>query len=143
MDKLAYLIRRLIIAIPTFAGITVVCFALTRFLPGGPVDMRLMRMRGLSTDSATMLRTLGRHVRALHVHDNDCHRDSHELPYTMQMDFDSIARALADIDYQGDITLEACYYWKDATAEEQPTRLANMAAAARRLADAVEGYKKK
>lgn len=48
MDKLAYLARRLLIAIPTFAGITVVCFALTRFLPGGPVDMRLMRMRGMS-----------------------------------------------------------------------------------------------
>ena len=107
------------------------------------VDLGHADMRGLSTDSATMLRTLGKHVAALHVHDNDCHRDSHELPYTMQMDFDAIARALADIDYQGDITLEACYYWKDATAEEQPTRLANMAAAARRLADAVEGYKKK
>lgn len=48
MDKLAYLVRRLLIAIPTFMGITVVCFALTRFLPGGPVDVRLMRMRGLS-----------------------------------------------------------------------------------------------
>ena len=33
--------------IPTFIGITVVCFALTRFLPGGPVEMRLMRMKGL------------------------------------------------------------------------------------------------
>ena len=53
MDKLAYLLRRLIIAIPTFAGITVVCFALTRFLPGGPVDMRLMRMRGLSAAGAS------------------------------------------------------------------------------------------
>jgi microcin C transport system permease protein len=48
MDKIAYLARRLLIAIPTFAGITIVCFALTRFLPGGPVDVRLMRMRGLS-----------------------------------------------------------------------------------------------
>lgn len=31
---------------PTFIGITLVCFALTRFLPGGPVEMKLMRMRG-------------------------------------------------------------------------------------------------
>jgi microcin C transport system permease protein len=53
MDKLAYLARRLLIAIPTFAGITIVCFALTRFLPGGPVDMRLMRMRGLSGGGAS------------------------------------------------------------------------------------------
>ena len=47
MDRLAYLARRLLLAIPTFIGITVVCFTLTRFLPGGPVEMRMMRMRGL------------------------------------------------------------------------------------------------
>ena len=106
------------------------------------VDLGHAEMRGLSTDCGQMLRTLGKHVRALHVHDNNCHRDSHELPYTMDMDFDRVARALADIDYQGDITLEACYYLPKATAEEQPARLANMAAAARRLAAAVEGYRK-
>ena len=38
--------------IPTFVGITVVCFALTRFLPGGPVEMRLMRMKGLGHATA-------------------------------------------------------------------------------------------
>lgn len=39
--------------IPTFIGITIVCFALTRFLPGGPVEMRLMRMKGLAVQGAT------------------------------------------------------------------------------------------
>ena len=48
MDRLAYLVRRLILVIPTFVGITIVCFALTRFLPGGPVEIRLMRMKGLA-----------------------------------------------------------------------------------------------
>ncbi len=48
MDRLAYLVRRLILVIPTFVGITIVCFALTRFLPGGPVEIRLLRMRGLA-----------------------------------------------------------------------------------------------
>ena len=48
MDRLAYLVRRLLLVIPTFIGITVVCFALTRFLPGGPVEIRLMRMKGMS-----------------------------------------------------------------------------------------------
>ena len=47
MDKLAYLARRVLLMIPTFIGITAVCFALTRFLPGGPVEMRLMRARGV------------------------------------------------------------------------------------------------
>jgi microcin C transport system permease protein len=47
MNRLHYVIRRLLLAIPTFLGITLVCFALTRILPGGPVEMRLQRMRGL------------------------------------------------------------------------------------------------
>ena len=47
MDKLAYIARRILLIIPTFIGITIVCFSLTRFLPGGPVEMRLMKMRGM------------------------------------------------------------------------------------------------
>ena len=47
VERVAYLVRRLLLVIPTFVGITVVCFALTRFLPGGPVEMRLMRMKGM------------------------------------------------------------------------------------------------
>lgn len=46
MDRLHYLLRRLLLAVPTFLGITLVCFALTRILPGGPVEMRLQRLRG-------------------------------------------------------------------------------------------------
>ena len=49
MDRVSYLVRRVFLAIPTFIGITVVCFSLTRLLPGGPVEMRLMRMRGLAS----------------------------------------------------------------------------------------------
>ena len=52
MDRLAYLAKRLLLAIPTFIGITAVCFALTRFLPGGPVEMRMMRAKGLAAQSA-------------------------------------------------------------------------------------------
>ena len=49
MSRLAYIIRRLLLAVPTFLGITLVCFALTRVLPGGPVEMRLARLRGLGS----------------------------------------------------------------------------------------------
>ena len=54
MDRLAYVIRRLLLVIPTFLGITIVCFALTRFLPGGPVEMRLMRLKGLAAQSGNV-----------------------------------------------------------------------------------------
>ena len=47
MSRLSYLLRRLLLAIPTFIGITLVCFALTRILPGGPVEIRLARLRGI------------------------------------------------------------------------------------------------
>lgn len=57
MDRVAYIVRRLFLAIPTFLGITVVCFALTRFLPGGPVEMRLFRMKGLAAQGETAVRS--------------------------------------------------------------------------------------
>ena len=52
MDRLAYIARRLLLTIPTFIGITIVCFSLTRFLPGGPVEMRLLKMRGMGQGGA-------------------------------------------------------------------------------------------
>ncbi|MGI5869116.1 MAG: ABC transporter permease subunit [Kiritimatiellia bacterium] len=42
-----YFLRRLLLVVPTFLGITIVCFALTQFVPGGPVEQRLLQMRGL------------------------------------------------------------------------------------------------
>jgi len=58
MDRLAYLIRRLLLVIPTFLGVTVLCFALTRFLPGGPVEMRLMRLKGLAAGASAAQTTV-------------------------------------------------------------------------------------
>ena len=52
MDRLSYLIRRLLLVVPTFLGITVVCFALTRLLPGGPVDIQLLKMRNIGSSEA-------------------------------------------------------------------------------------------
>ncbi len=53
MERLSYLARRLLLVVPTFLGITIVCFSLTRFLPGGPVDDMLMRMRGIGGATAS------------------------------------------------------------------------------------------
>lgn len=47
MDRLAYFIRRLLLVVPTFLGITVICFAMIQVVPGGPVEQMLMRMRGM------------------------------------------------------------------------------------------------
>jgi len=41
----AYFIRRFLLIIPTFIGITLVVFAVTNFVPGGPVEREIMRYR--------------------------------------------------------------------------------------------------
>lgn len=46
MNRIDYLIRRLLLIIPTFIGITFLCFSVIQFVPGGPVEQALMRMRG-------------------------------------------------------------------------------------------------
>jgi microcin C transport system permease protein len=40
-----YTIRRILLMIPTLIGITMVCFALTHFIPGGPVEEMISRVR--------------------------------------------------------------------------------------------------
>jgi len=57
MERVAYLARRLLLVIPTFLGITIACFTLTRFLPGGPVEARLIRLRAASDSHANVAAT--------------------------------------------------------------------------------------
>ena len=45
-----YIIRRLLLMIPTIFGITVICFALTQFIPGGPVEQMISRIRAASAE---------------------------------------------------------------------------------------------
>ncbi|UJF19754.1 ABC transporter permease subunit [Vibrio sp. SS-MA-C1-2] len=47
----AYLVRRLLLVIPTFIGITLLVFAMTRFVPGGPVERMLLAAQMQSADS--------------------------------------------------------------------------------------------
>lgn len=43
---LTYILRRLILVIPTLFGIMLVNFALTQFVPGGPIDQVIARVQG-------------------------------------------------------------------------------------------------
>jgi len=47
MERLDYFIRRFILVIPTFLGITILCFGLIQFVPGGPVEQVILQMRGI------------------------------------------------------------------------------------------------
>ena len=103
------------------------------------VDVGHAEMRGLGTDAATMIRTLGSNVQALHLHDVNLHEDNHYAPFTLNIDYAPIIRALKEIDYQGDMTLEACYYLKkEYTPENYIDGLRIVADSAKRLAKMYE-----
>ena len=53
------------------------------------------------------IRTLGHdRLKALHVHDNDYISDAHLLPYLGIIDWTEVTQALADINYDGNLTFE-------------------------------------
>src|SRR5690606_282785 len=51
---LSYFLRRLALVIPTFLGITILIFAITRFVPGGPVERMLSKMQSQGDGAAAM-----------------------------------------------------------------------------------------
>lgn len=51
---IGYIIRRLLLIVPTIVGISIVCFSLTQFVPGGPVEQAIQKARaGLGDKGAS------------------------------------------------------------------------------------------
>lgn len=107
------------------------------------VDIGHAEMRGLDTDSYTMIKTLGRHVAALHLHDNDLWHDNHAIPFTMQIDFDRVALALAEIGYEGEMTLEPDRCFEGVAPEDTRATVDRLAEAARKIGEMTDAYKAK
>src|SRR5690606_25827537 len=42
-----YFLRRFLLIIPTFLGITLITFIILQLVPGGPLEMELMKLRGM------------------------------------------------------------------------------------------------
>jgi ABC-type microcin C transport system permease subunit YejB len=42
----AYILRRLLLVIPTLLGIMIINFTLTQFVPGGPIEQIIARIEG-------------------------------------------------------------------------------------------------
>ncbi len=70
------------------------------------VDIGHAEMEGLDTSAEKMLTVLGERVQALHIHDNDLYHDFHSLPFSVRIDFGKVCKALKEIKYRGDVTLE-------------------------------------
>ena len=65
------------------------------------------------------IRVLGNRLQALHIHDNDYLDDMHTLPGLSEMNFDEIMKALKDIDYTGDFTLETDHFFDSLNTIEE------------------------
>ena len=102
------------------------------------LDIGHAEMRGHGTNAVEMIHTLGNRIGALHLHDNDQWKDSHQIPFSMNIDFTAVTQALKDVGYRGWVTLEAYNYLKAYTPETAYEGIRNLSVAARRLADMLE-----
>ncbi len=62
----------------------------------------------VSEEPDAFIRALGnKRLRCLHTHDVNVNSDSHTLPFFGIIDWEAVMKALADIDYKGELTYEA------------------------------------
>ncbi len=102
------------------------------------LDLGHAEMRGSGNGAVHMIQTLGPHLQSLHIHDNDRWHDSHQIPFSMEMDWEAIVKALKEIDYQGDFTLEADSFLKAYNAENVLEGVVKLRESAKRLVEMFE-----
>ena len=91
-----------------------------------------------------LIRALGHdRLGALHVHDVDYKEDLHTLPGMSRIDWDKVCRALGEIDYVGELTLESGNFLVGFEEDFYPTAIRFTADRARYLANKVDAYRKK
>lgn len=99
---------------------------------------------GCFTPGREYMPLFGKRLSTVHIHDNFCvyNQDSHLLPYDGKLDFDRIARQIAQSEYNGCIMLEA--FRKNSgvyVSVSEDDYYFRAAAGAKRLASAIEGFK--
>ncbi len=104
------------------------------------LDIGHAEMRGSGSGAVNMIKALGNRLQALHIHDNDRWHDSHQIPFSMSIDFEPIVKALKDTDYQGYFTLEADNYLGDYTEDNIFEGICNLKNSVQKLADMFEAY---
>jgi len=56
---IAYLLRRLLLIVPTLFGIMLINFIVVQFAPGGPVEQTLAQLKGTSTSATASITGAG------------------------------------------------------------------------------------
>lgn len=103
------------------------------------LDIGHAEMRGSGNGAANMIRTLGPRLAALHIHDNDRHKDNHQIPFSMNIDFGEVVKALKEIEYNGYFTLEVDAYLNKFEPQNVFDGIIDLKNSARKLADMFEG----
>ena len=103
------------------------------------LDIGHAEMRGSGSGAVNMIRALGPKLQALHIHDNDCRWDNHQIPFSMQIDYAPIIKALKEIGYGGWFTLEADKYLSAFDADSVSNGVKDLAASAHKLVQMWEG----
>lgn len=95
----------------------------------------------IGENPAEMIRKLGNRIKCTHFHDNDGSRDQHTLPFYGNIDWESVMKAFADVNYAGYLNYESGYFVKNLPEDLRPEAAKLMAKVARHLAKMFEGYK--
>ena len=99
------------------------------------LDIGHAEMKGSDTSAPEMIRALGKRLKALHIHDNDKLHDSHQIPFSMNIDFVAVAQALKEIGYDGYLTLEASSYVEECDISQVESRVKDLYNSVKRLSD--------
>ena len=97
------------------------------------LDIGHAEMKGSGSGAVNMICALGSKLQALHIHDNDLCHDDHQIPFSMNIDFAAIVKALKEIDYSGWFTLECNNYLAGYDSDTVFRGVQDMANAAKRL----------
>lgn len=102
------------------------------------LDIGHAEMKGSNTSAVEMIKALGDRLSALHIHDNDKWHDSHQIPFSMDIDFYAVVAALREINYKGYFTLEADMYLREYTKDNIFVGIKKLEETARSLANMFE-----
>ena len=104
------------------------------------LDIGHAELLGSGTSAPEMIRALGPRLKALHIHDVDKRYDTHQMPFTMLVDFEAIAKALKEINYDGYLTLEAVSYLSAYREKTLGEGLKKLAQSVRKIDDLMKKY---
>ena len=93
-----------------------------------------------ATGEVGYMKLYGHRLAALHIHDNELCHDSHAIPFSMNIDFPPIVKALKEIGYKGEFTLEADRHLSTFTEENAFDGMLELAASAKKLATMFEEF---